>query len=55
MTFCFFIFIFCLEPAVREQLDENNFREYYVIFFEGIILDLLDHISELLRKNYKTL
>ena len=23
------ISIFCLEPTVREQLDENNFRHYY--------------------------
>ena len=26
LIFCIFIFIFCLEPTVREQLDENDFR-----------------------------
>ena len=50
-----FIFIFRLEPTVREQLDENNFRHYYGIFFESTILNLLDHISEFIRNNYKTL
>ena len=43
MIFCVFIFIFCLEPTVREQLDENDFRHYYGIFFESTILELLDH------------
>ena len=33
MIFCVFIFIFCLEPTVREQLDENDFRHYYGICF----------------------
>ena len=33
MKFCVLIFIFCLEPTVREQLDENDFRPYYGIFF----------------------
>ena len=32
MIFCVSIFIFCLEPMVREQLDENGFRHYYGIF-----------------------
>ena len=32
MIFCVFIFIFCLEPTVREQLDENDFCHCYVIF-----------------------
>ena len=35
--------IFCLEPTVREQLDEKDFRYYYGIFFERTILKLLDH------------
>ena len=43
MKFCVLIFIFCLEPTVREQLDENDFRHYYGIFFESTILKLLDH------------
>ena len=38
-----FIFIFCLEPTVREQLDENDFRRYYGTFFERDIRKLLDH------------
>ena len=42
MIFCVFIFIFCLEPTVREQLDENDFRHYYGIFFDYTILKLLD-------------
>ena len=42
MKFCVFILIFCLEPTVREQLDENDFRHCYGIFFESMILKLLD-------------
>ena len=38
-----FIFIFCLEPTVRDQLYENDFCHYYGIFFESTILKLLDH------------
>ena len=33
MIFCVLIFIFCLEPTIREQMDENNFRHYYGVFF----------------------
>ena len=43
MIFCVFIFVFCLKPLVREQLDENDFRHYYGMFFESTILKLLDH------------
>ena len=43
MILCVTIFIFCLEPTVTEQLDENNFCDYYGIFFESTILKLLDH------------
>ena len=43
MIFCIIIFIFWLEPPVREQLDENNFRRYYSIFFESNLLKLLNH------------
>ena len=43
MIFCVSIFTFCLEPMIREELDENNFRHYYGIFFESIIPKLLDH------------
>ena len=43
MIFCVLIFIFCLEPKMREQLDENDFRHYYGIFSESAILKLLDH------------
>ena len=38
-----FLFFFCLEPTVREQLGENNFRHYYGIFRQSAILKLLDH------------
>ena len=43
MIFCVFIFIFSLEPTVREQPDENDFHRYYSIFFESTILKVLDH------------
>ena len=43
MIFCVFIFIFCLELAVREQLNGNDFRHYYYVFFESTFLKLLDH------------
>ena len=33
------LFIFCLEPTLREQLDQN----YYGIFFESTIPKPLDH------------
>ena len=31
------MFIFCLEPTVREQLYENDFCHCYGTFFESII------------------
>ena len=43
MVFYVLIFMFCLEPTLREQLDENDFHHYYGIFFESTILKLLDH------------
>ena len=43
MIFCVSIFIFCLERTVSEQLDENDFRHYYGIFFESTIPKLLDY------------
>ena len=39
----FFSIIFGLEPTVREQLDENDFRHYYGIFLECTILKPIDH------------
>ena len=42
MIFFVSIFIFCLEPTVREQLDENDFCHYYN-FFESTIPKLLGH------------
>ena len=61
MIFRVSIFIFCLEPTVREQLDENDFRHCYGIFFESTILNLLDQAmfkvlscSKFFRNNYKT-
>ena len=42
MIFCVSIFIFCLEPTVREQLDENDLLPRYGIFSKSIILKLLD-------------
>ena len=59
--FCVSIFIFCLEPTVREQLDGKNFRHCYSILFENTILKLLDQAmfkdfsQELQDNNYKTL
>ena len=41
MIFCVSVFIFCLEPTVREQLDEKNFRHCYGIFIDNNILKLL--------------
>ena len=38
-----FIFIFCLELAVRKKLDENDFHHCYSILFESTSLKLLDH------------
>ena len=43
MIFCVWILIFCLEPTVREQLNENDFRHCYGNFFEITILKLPDH------------
>ena len=43
MLFCVLIFTFCLEPKIREQLDESDFHHYYGIVFESTILKLLDH------------
>ena len=57
MTFCVSIFIFCSEPALREQLDENDFRHCYGIFFESTILKLHDRamFKVLLQKLQDTL
>ena len=57
MIFCVSIFIFCSEPALREQLDENDFRHCYGIFFESTILKLLDQamFKVLLQKLQDTL
>ena len=54
MTFCVFSFIFRLEPTVRKQLDENNFRHYYGIFFVSTILNLLDSTFQQLRNTLTT-
>ena len=43
MLFCVLIFIFSLEPTVKEQLDENDFRHYYGNYFGSTILKLPDH------------
>ena len=43
MIFRASIFIFCLEPTVREQLDESDFCHFYGIFFESTIPKLFDH------------
>ena len=45
MIFCVSIFIFRLEPTLRQQLDENNLRRCYGIFFESTILKLLDQAT----------
>ena len=44
MIFCVYIFIFCLEPTVREQLDENKFCQCHGIFFESIFLKIYDQV-----------
>ena len=54
MIFCVSIFIFCSEPTVKEQLDENNFRHGYVIFPESTILKLLDQVMfKVLSQQYQ--
>ena len=57
MIFRVSVFIFCLEPTVREQLDENDFRHCYGIFFESTILKLHDRamFKVLLQKLQDTL
>ena len=39
MILCVSLFIFCLEPMLRKQLDEN----YYGILFKSTIPKPLDH------------
>ena len=55
MIFWVFIFIFCLEPTVREQLDKNDFCHYYGNFFESTVLKLLDHSYVHIHSNYEAL
>ena len=43
MVFRIFVFIFCLETMVREQMHENDFHHYYGNFFESIILKRPHH------------
>ena len=50
--FLYFIFIFYLEPTVREQPDGNDSRQYYDNFFESDILKLC---SKFFQSNYETL
>ena len=38
-----FIFVFCLEPTVRKQLDEKDIRHYHGNFYESTIFKLHDH------------
>ena len=46
MIFYVSIFIFCLEPTVRERLDENSFHHCYgIFFFESIMPKLLDQTT----------
>ena len=47
MIFCISIFIFCLEPTVRQELDENDIYHCYGIFFESTILKLLEKIRRM--------
>ena len=42
MIFCVSIFAFCLEPIIKEQLDEKDFRHYFDDFFESTIPKVLD-------------
>ena len=55
MIFCVSIFIFCLEPTEREELDENDFRHYYGIFFRKYHSKTTwsQLYSKLFRNNYK--
>ena len=48
-------FIFCLEPTVTEQLDENNFRHYFCIFFQKYHSETIcsQLCSKFFRNNYK--
>ena len=56
MIFCVSIFIFRLEPTVREQLDENDFRRCYGIFSKVSFWNyLIKPCSKFFRNNYKTL
>ena len=56
MIFCVSIFIFCLEPTVREQLDENNFHHCYGIFSKVPLWNyLVKPCSKFPHNNYKTL
>ena len=55
MIFWVFIFIFCWEPTVREQLNKNDFCHYYGNFFESTVLKLLDHSYVHIHSNYEAL
>ena len=56
MPYCVFIFIFSLEPTVREQLDENDFRHYYGIFFRKYHSEtILSHFKVLSQQLRNTL
>ena len=40
-NFSAFIFIFCLEQTLREQIDENDFRHYYGNFSKALFCNYL--------------
>ena len=53
MIFCVFIFTFCLEPTVREEMNQDNFRHYHGIFFEGTILKFRSNYEALWQRHLK--
>ena len=57
MVFCVSFFILFLEPTVREQLNENDFRHCYGFFFAKVSFwnYFIKLGSKFLRNNYKTL
>ena len=60
MVFRVFIFNFCLETTVREQVDENDFRPCYGTFFSKVsfkkylITAMFKVFSQQLRRTFTT-
>ena len=58
MIFCVLILFFCLEPMVREQVDQNDFRHYGIFlkvsFRNYLITAMFKVLLQILGRTFAT-